>query len=86
MNIERWLRLMDAWEFGVNRETFESLKAAYSENGRHYHTADYISACLRHLDGCADELTFPREVEIALWFHDEIYKPHSSKNEKKVRI
>lgn len=82
MNLERWLRLMKAWGFEPNRKTFEFLIAAYSEKGRHYHTTEHVSACLRHLDGCVDSLEFPREVEIALWFHDVIYKPFSSNNEK----
>jgi predicted metal-dependent HD superfamily phosphohydrolase len=82
MNIERWLRLMEAWGFEPNRKTYESLMAAYSERGRHYHTIEHISACLRHLDGCVNDLESPREVEIALWFHDAIYKPLSSNNEK----
>jgi len=82
MTIERWLRLMEAWSFGPNRETFEALLAAYSERGRHYHTAEHVSACLKHLDVCLAQVKFPREVEIALWFHDAIYKPLSSNNEK----
>lgn len=82
MNFERWLQLMDAWGFEPNRETYDSLVAAYSSKGRHYHTAEHVSACLRHLDGCSAELEYPREVEIALWFHDAIYKPLSGNNEK----
>lgn len=82
MNIERWMRLMGAWGFEPNRETFEALLSAYSEKGRHYHTAEHVSACLRHLDVCLAQVEFPREVEIALWFHDAIYKPLSSNNEE----
>lgn len=82
MNLERWLRLMDTWGFGQNLETFESLMVAYTESGRHYHTTEHVSACLLHLDECVSNLDFPREVEIALWFHDAVYKPLSSNNEK----
>lgn len=82
MNLDRWLCLMNAWGFGANRETFDSLLAAYSEVGRHYHTEEHILACLRHMDGCKEEIDSPREVEVALWFHDAIYKPFSSRNEK----
>lgn len=73
---------MEVWGFEPNRETFETLLAAYSEKGRYYHTAVHVSACLRHLDACVSMVEFPREVEIALWFHDPIYKPLSSNNEK----
>lgn len=82
MNVERWYRLMVAWGFEPNRDTFESLQVAYSENGRHYHTAKHVSACLRHLDECVADVESRREVEIALWFHDAIYKPLSANNEK----
>lgn len=82
MNADRWLRLMGAWGFEPNRDTFDALLSAYAEKGRHYHTAAHVSACLRHLDACAATVERPREVEIALWFHDAIYKPFSGSNEK----
>ena len=82
MNIERWLALMDEWGFAPNRGTFETLRAAYSEKGRHYHTDQHISACLRHFDRCSEILEHRREVELALWFHDAIYKPLSNRNER----
>lgn len=82
MEIERWLQLMQAWGFEPNRDTFESLLAAYSKKGRHSHRVEHVGACLRCLDRCVANLESPREVEIALWFHDAIYKPLSSKNEK----
>lgn len=82
MNNERWSRLMRAWAFGPNLETFDLLLAGYSEKRRHYHTAEHVAACLKHLDEHVANADFPREVEIALWFHDAIYKPFSSNNEK----
>lgn len=83
MNIDRWLRLMELWGFGRNQATFSALMAAYSEKGRHYHTQEHISACLRHLDRCIASIDSPREVELALWFHDAVYKPLSGGNERK---
>ena len=74
---------MDAWDFDRNQETFDALVVAYTEKGRYYHTSEHISACLCHLDDCGLELEFPQEVEIALWFHDAIYKPLSRNNERK---
>jgi len=82
MTAERWLGLMEAWGFGRNQATFESLMAAYSEKGRYYHTSEHVSVCLRHLDKCVGQLDSPREVEIALWFHDAVYKPLFGRNEK----
>ncbi|WP_309043847.1 HD domain-containing protein [Marinobacter sediminicola] len=81
MNTDRWTQLMAAWRFSSHQETYDSLINAYSEKGRHYHTLEHVSACLRHLDNCSAKIEHPREVELALWFHDAIYKPLSSKNE-----
>jgi predicted metal-dependent HD superfamily phosphohydrolase len=54
---------------------------AYSEPHRHYHTGEHIADCLGQLDIAGDLPTVPEEVELALWFHDAIYRPTSSKNE-----
>lgn len=83
MTFDRWLRLMEAWGFARNEDTCRSLLAAYSEKGRHYHGQEHVSACLRHLDTCLDRVEQPREVELALWFHDAIYKPFANDNERK---
>jgi len=72
---------MAQWQFAANDDTCESLLTAYAEKGRHYHTQEHVTACLRHFDRCAHRLSEPREVELALWFHDAIYKPLSSSNE-----
>ncbi len=83
MSIERWLRLMDAWGFSGNEDVYQSVVAVYSAKSRHYHNAEHVTACLRHLDRCIAKLDQPREVELALWFHDAIYQPFSSGNERK---
>ena len=83
MNLERWSKLMSAFAFGVNEDTFHSLIAAYSEKHRHYHTREHVQACLEHFDSCAPQAEHPEEIEIALWFHDSIYNPLSSNNERK---
>lgn len=74
---------MDAWAFDANEATCHSLIAAYSEKNRRYHTAEHVTACLRHLDRCIAAVDEPREVELALWFHDAIYNPLAGGNEKK---
>jgi predicted metal-dependent HD superfamily phosphohydrolase len=83
MNLERWSELMAAFGFVANEGTFRSLVAAYSEKHRHYHTLEHIRACLQHLDICAAQTNERKEVELALWFHDAIYRPLSGKNEQK---
>ena len=82
MDMDRWARLMTAFGFGDNSETYHALVAAYSEAHRHYHGMTHVSDCLQHLDRCVARIDHPEEVELALWFHDAIYKPLSGKNER----
>ena len=37
---------------------------------------------MKHLDAVRELADNPHEIELALWFHDAIYKPFSSTNEK----
>jgi predicted metal-dependent HD superfamily phosphohydrolase len=83
MILDRWLTLMGLWGFGRSEETFNSLMSAYTGKGRHYHSQEHLAACLRHLDSCISQVAKPREVELALWFHDSVYRPFSGGNEQK---
>ena len=83
MNLDRWLALMERWGFGSNEQTFGALVLAYSGKGRHYHSQEHVAACLRHFDSCVDQISQSREVELAIWFHDAIYKPLVGGNERK---
>jgi predicted metal-dependent HD superfamily phosphohydrolase len=80
---DRWNRLLAALGIGDEAECFEALLVAYSEKHRHYHTTKHIDHCLRELDSAMSLAREPAEVELALWFHDAIYDPHSSKNEER---
>lgn len=62
-------------------ECFDLLSSAYAENHRHYHTPRHIESMLRHMDTVAELAEHPAEVELAIWFHDAVYRPFSSTNE-----
>lgn len=78
----RWLSLMANLGFSENKETYIQIMEAYSEKGRSYHTATHLQSVLECLDSVANLAQCRDEVEIALWFHDSVYKPFSSSNEK----
>jgi len=77
-----WGRLMAKFGLPEQNATYERLIKSYSEKHRAYHTLDHIEACFRHLSAVENELNAPHEVELALWFHDVIYKPLSKTNEE----
>ena len=83
LEVSRWAALMDRMRIGENLETFEKLRAAYSERHRHYHTGEHINQCLAELDSVRHLAREPDEIELALWFHDAVYVTRSKQNESK---
>jgi len=81
MTKDRWMALLIRLSIQHDKDTFEVLTAAYSERHRHYHTVEHIADCLALLDQYSGLANHPDEVELAIWFHDAIYKPLSKKNE-----
>lgn len=82
MNKDRWKELMQSLGFSNDIETYQALYRAYSEKHRHYHTINHITDCLAKLDSARYLASEVAEVEIAIWFHDAVYKPLSSSNER----
>jgi predicted metal-dependent HD superfamily phosphohydrolase len=54
---------------------YEKLIAAYSEQHRRYHTLQHLEECFARFDELADLAEHPKDVELAIWFHDAIYDP-----------
>ena len=82
MNGENWLDMMKALGFAPNLEICDALLTEHAARHRYYHTVEHISACLGHLEGVKDQAGHPSEIALAFWFHDAIYKPFSSRNER----
>ncbi len=81
MDVERWQRLMKRLGLPPALETYEELIGAYSESHRHYHTAAHVDTCLLELDRIPERVIAMDRVELALWFHDAVYRTTSSRNE-----
>ncbi len=77
---KRWKTLC-ARQGLADNGTFDRLAALHSERHRHYHTAAHINAMLGHLDARADMAERADLIELAIWFHDAVYKPMSKTNE-----
>ena len=83
MNLKtRWAQLMSDLGLKENVETYESLIAAYSEPHRHYHNINHLQMVLKQFERVEQLAKNKSHIKLALWFHDAVYKPFSSTNEK----
>lgn len=78
---DRFRRLWHAHGGHDVQPVFAGLVAHYAEPARHYHTLAHIRRCLRTLDRYRAAIPEPGSVELALWFHDVIYRPAARDNE-----
>ena len=79
----RWLALWQAAGVdAVPAEWYDRLTAAYAERHRHYHNRQHIADCLAEFDQARHLAQDPVTVELALWFHDAVYRPRKSDNEE----
>ena len=86
MNRDRWKMLMHELGFPASEETFDALETAYREPHRRYHTTEHIDDCLAKFDLLRSQADAPPAIELALWFHDAVYKPYKSRNEEKSAV
>jgi len=81
VNEQRWETLCAAMQIRNARNVYAKLIHAWSGRARHYHCLTHLAACLREMDSVRDLAERPAEVELALWFHDAVYRTYRSDNE-----
>lgn len=62
---------------------FHKLIAHYSEAHRSYHTPQHLDECFAKWQEVASVAAHPREIELALWFHDAVYDVKRQDNEER---
>ena len=67
----------------ANLNTYSELLSCYRQKHRFYHNESHIDAVLKYYEESKQLANNCTAVEVALWFHDAIYKPYSSSNELK---
>jgi predicted metal-dependent HD superfamily phosphohydrolase len=67
---------------GQEEQAFADLDRRYREPGRHYHTWAHVASCLRELRRAGPGPAQAQALELALWFHDAVYRPGRGDNEQ----
>lgn len=62
-------------------QTWSMLSHRYSETHRFYHDQGHLAHCLEQLDLAMPHIREPRQVEMAIWFHDLVNEPGARDNE-----
>lgn len=66
---------------------WQSLVALYAEPHRHYHNLHHVDAMLGKMDElCSGVADGDPALEMAVWYHDVIYDPRASDNERKSAV
>ncbi len=83
--IERWRGLWSRLGAVDGGDTFDyhEVVSAYRAPHRAYHDLSHLVYCLEQLDAHRDVAESADEVELALWFHDAVYRPAKSDNEER---
>jgi predicted metal-dependent HD superfamily phosphohydrolase len=76
---ELWPRLAARGDAAV---LWATLRRAYSEPHRRYHTLQHLEHCLREFGAVRPLAQNPLSAELALWFHDVRYDTHAADNEE----
>ena len=81
VNFERWSKACIQVGVAPDESDYRRIRRAWRGMGRHYHTLSHLEACLREFDAVQELALRPAEVELALWFHDAIYRSWRRDNE-----
>ncbi|MET0661303.1 MAG: N-methyl-D-aspartate receptor NMDAR2C subunit [Steroidobacteraceae bacterium] len=82
-SLQRWQAACEAVGARGDAGVYRQLVSAWSVRSRHYHSLTHLEACLRELEGARAAITDPAMVELALWFHDAIYRTYRRDNEER---
>ncbi|MEO8017317.1 MAG: N-methyl-D-aspartate receptor NMDAR2C subunit [Pseudomonadota bacterium] len=82
VNFEHWSHACIDVGVAPDESAYRRVRRSWSGMGRHYHTLMHLDACLRELDTARELAQRPGEVELALWFHDAVYRSWRRDNEK----
>lgn len=83
MDQQRFVALCDRLHLSGVDASYVRLVAAYRESHRAYHDESHVDDCLSQLWGIRETIPNVDAIELSLWFHDAVYRPRASDNERK---
>ncbi|MGR9044779.1 MAG: HD domain-containing protein [Gammaproteobacteria bacterium] len=81
--LELWRRCSSPCSTDNANVVYQDILTRYGTPDRYYHDLNHLSHCLDQLDLVACLIPQADKMEMALWFHDAVYKPGDPNNEKK---
>lgn len=78
---DRWQTVCKGCDFEGTPQDYVRVIGGWSSWGRRYHTLGHLEACLKEFDQVRNIAVSPSEVQLALWFHDVVYRTWASDNE-----
>jgi predicted metal-dependent HD superfamily phosphohydrolase len=81
VTLDRWRALCASLGARDADAEYTRLLRAWRSWGRRYHTLAHLAACLHEFDGARHLAQSPTEVELALWYHDAVYRTWRVDNE-----
>jgi len=79
--LERWQTVCSASGFEGTPRDYARVMRGWSSWGRHYHTLGHLEEYFKEFDQARHLAQRAGEVELALWFHDAVYRTWASDNE-----
>ena len=79
-----WVQLLQPLNVDIEMayKSFDELAQAYCQPHRSYHTLEHIGEMLKITGKLGRGLPHPIELNLAVWYHDVVYDPHSKTNEE----
>jgi predicted metal-dependent HD superfamily phosphohydrolase len=81
VNYARWSDACAEVGVAAHERDYRRVRRAWRSMGRHYHTLVHLESCLREFDAVKHLALRRAEVELALWFHDAVYRSWRRDNE-----